>query len=195
MNSSAAKCFPRAATSAATEACNKVAANKKLPHHRSVNRSVPHFVSKIAFAIVAVFFAATATTALAQKDDASAPVALGAAKTAYFEDRTGAPEVGKAALAELKLWGHYKLVDKRTDADIMILLSRQPVAAAVARNADETTKRYAQQGQPKSVYLTVIDLDHQEILWGDRHVWGGLLTGQNSAGVKLIKELEKKVGN
>jgi hypothetical protein len=164
-----------------------------LPHHRSVKRSRLVFFSGLQVASIAVLFAAATT--FAQKEQKPAPEALGAAKTAYFEDRTGAPEVGKAALDELRRWGRYKLVDKRLDADIMILLSRQPVAAAVARGADETTRRYADQGQPKSVYLTVIDLERQEILWGDRHVWGGLLTGQNSAGVKLVRALEKKVGN
>jgi hypothetical protein len=43
----------------------------------------------------------------------------------------------------------------------------------------------------KSVYLTVIDLSSAEILWGDRHAWGGVLTGENSAGERLVKELEK----
>ncbi len=158
-----------------------------------MKRLRPIFLCRPHVAIIAILL--TATIAFAQKEQKPAPEALGAAKTAYFEDRTAAPEVGKAALEELKRWGHYKLVDKRLDADIMILLSRQPVAAAVARGADETTRRYADQGQPKSVYLTIIDLQREEILWGDRHVWGGLLTGQNSAGVKLVKELEKKVGN
>ena len=38
--------------------------------------------------------------------------------------------------------------------------------------------------------LTVIDPHTGENLWSDSHVWGGVLTGKNSAGERLVKELQ-----
>jgi hypothetical protein len=129
--------------------------------------------------------------ASAQKVAREIPPEMRAAKTVYFENRTGSQEVGKKALEELKRWGRYQIVESRKNAELMILLSRSPVANGVSEDTDAVAPRYAQQGQVKSVYLTVIDLWHEEILWGDRHVWGGVLTGANSAGERLVKELEK----
>jgi hypothetical protein len=122
------------------------------------------------------------------------PPEVFAARTVYFEDRTGATAVGKKALEELKRWGRYRIVEKREDAELEILLSRDPVASAVRGfGAEGVTPRYIQREHLKSVYLTVIDLQSAEVLWGDRHDWGGALTGENSAGERLVKELEKEM--
>jgi hypothetical protein len=42
----------------------------------------------------------------------------------------------------------------------------------------------------RAAFLTVIDPRTGENLWSDSHVWGGLLTGKNSAGERLVKELQ-----
>jgi len=42
-------------------------------------------------------------------------------------------------------------------------------------------------------FLTVIDPETGENLWTDSHQWGGLLTGFDSVGVRLVKKLEKAV--
>jgi hypothetical protein len=39
----------------------------------------------------------------------------------------------------------------------------------------------------------VIDPKTGNNLWSDSHIWGGLLTGTNSAGERLIKELQKQM--
>jgi hypothetical protein len=128
----------------------------------------------------------------AQKRSREIPPEMRAAKTAYFDDRTGDAAVGQRALEELRRWGRYQLVEKKDKADLMLLFSRSPVASAVRGFGSEgVTPRYAQEQSVKSVYLTVIDLSSAEILWGDRHAWGGVLTGENSAGERLVKELEK----
>lgn len=41
-------------------------------------------------------------------------------------------------------------------------------------------------------YLTVIDAKTGYTLWTDSHAWGGLLTGFNSVGVRLVKKLESE---
>jgi hypothetical protein len=42
------------------------------------------------------------------------------------------------------------------------------------------------------VYLTVIDPKTGENLWSDSHQWGGLLTGFNTTGERLVKKLENQ---
>jgi len=42
--------------------------------------------------------------------------------------------------------------------------------------------------------LSVIDAKDGSLAWSDSHVWGGVLTGTNSAGARLVKKLEKQVG-
>jgi hypothetical protein len=51
------------------------------------------------------------------------------------------------------------------------------------------------QSPTRYAYLTVIDRKTGDILWSDKHLWGGLLTGVNSVGERLIKELEKQTRN
>ena len=45
----------------------------------------------------------------------------------------------------------------------------------------------------RDVYLSVIDPRTGEKLWSDSHHWGGLLTGFNSAGERLVQKLEKQI--
>ena len=49
-----------------------------------------------------------------------------AAKIAFFEDRTGVPEVGKVALDELKKWGRFQILADKTQADLILVLSASP---------------------------------------------------------------------
>jgi len=39
----------------------------------------------------------------------------------------------------------------------------------------------------------VIDPSTGQLLWSDSRIWGGVLTGQNSAGARLVKKLEKQM--
>jgi hypothetical protein len=45
----------------------------------------------------------------------------------------------------------------------------------------------------RAAYLTAIDTATGESLWGDSQVWGGLLTGFNSVGERLISKFRKQV--
>jgi hypothetical protein len=54
---------------------------------------------------------------------------------------------------------------------------------------------YNKQAPVRYAYLTVIDPKTGENLWSDSHRWGGLLTGINSVGARLVKELEEQTRN
>jgi hypothetical protein len=46
------------------------------------------------------------------------------AQTVYFDDQTrSGTKTGNQALAELKKWGRYKIVEDRTQADLILLFS------------------------------------------------------------------------
>jgi len=51
---------------------------------------------------------------------------------------------------------------------------------------------FNKQSPTRYAYLTVIDPKTGANLWSDKHLWGGLLTGFNSAGARLVKELENQ---
>ncbi len=60
-------------------------------------------------------------------------------------------------------------------------------------NIDEDrVPNYNKQAPVRYAYLTVIDPKTGENLWSDSRRWGGLLTGFNSAGERLVRELEKQ---
>lgn len=52
---------------------------------------------------------------------------------------------------------------------------------------------YNVQAPTRDAYLSVIDPKNGRLLWSESHVWGGVLTGVNSAGARLVKKLEKEM--
>ena len=140
----------------------------------------------------------------AQKQLAQSPRIL-LAKTAYFDNQTGSDAVGKNALAQLKKWGKFQLVSARKQADLIFLLSADPykggniVFASGQTGSTENghvtedpVPNYNRQSPTRYAYLTVIDLKTGDNLWSDKHLWGGLLTGFNRVGERLVKELENQ---
>src|SRR5260370_1277501 len=55
---------------------------------------------------------------------------------------------------------------------------------------EDRVPNYNRQAPVRYVFLTVIDLRTGDTLWSDSHRWGGLLTGFNTAGERLVKKLE-----
>ena len=51
---------------------------------------------------------------------------------------------------------------------------------------------YNKQSPTRYAYLSVIDAKTGDNLWSEKHLWGGLVTGFNSVGNRLIKDLEKQ---
>lgn len=128
------------------------------------------------------------------------------AKTVYFEDRTGVDKVGAAALAQLKKWGRFQVVGDQKKADLIFFLSADPYKAGQILLASGNTgtienghvqedrvPNYNLQAPVREAYLSVIDPSTGQLLWSDSRIWGGVLTGQNSAGARLVKKLEKQM--
>lgn len=146
--------------------------------------------------------------ALAQKQLAQSPQIL-SSRTAYFENKTGSDAVGKKAIAQLKKWGKFQIVTDRKQADLVLLLSADPYKGGnlamsggqtgnidgSGRITEDAVPNYNKQSPTRYAYLTVIDPNTGANLWSDEHLWGGILTGVNSVGARLVKELEKQTKN
>jgi hypothetical protein len=114
--------------------------------------------------------------------------------------------VGAAALAQLKKWGRFQIVQDKKSADLILLLTADPYhggyiifASGQTGTVDsghvqeDRVPNYNRQSPVREAYLTVIDPRNGQNLWSDSHVWGGVLTGTNSVGERLVKKLEKQV--
>jgi hypothetical protein len=131
------------------------------------------------------------------------------AKTVYFDNQTGSDAVGNNALAELKKWRKYQIVSDRRHADLIIYLSADPYKGGNIVMSGGQTGRvdghggveedpipvYNKQSPTRYAYLIVIDAATGDNLWKKGRAWGGLLTGFNSVGKRLIKDLEKQTKN
>jgi hypothetical protein len=143
----------------------------------------------------------------AQKELAKSPKLAGA-KTIYFEDRAGVDAVGAETVAQLKKWGRFQIVKDKKQADLIFLLSADPYKGGYVLLASGETgtigdnghidkdavPNYNVQAPVRDAYLSVIDPKTGQMLWSDSHVWGGALTGKNSAGARLVKKLAKEMG-
>jgi hypothetical protein len=142
------------------------------------------------------------TTRLAQK---ISPAIL-AAKTVFFEDRTGAPPVAKAALEELRKWGRFQIVVDKSQADLILVLSASPPKGDhilysggqtgtidSGQMHEDPVPQYLSSAPARAAYLTLFDAKSGRSLWTDSHQWGGLLTGHNSAGARLVTNLKKEM--
>jgi hypothetical protein len=130
-----------------------------------------------------------------------------AAKTAFFDDQTGVPAVGKDALAQLKKWGRFQIVTDKSQADLVLLLSASPPkdghiiyssgqTGTIDKSGaidEDAVPNYHRSAAVRDAYLTVFDAKSGESLWTDSHIWGGLVTGRNSAGARLISQLKREM--
>ena len=155
--------------------------------------------------LVLVAFASSAGPISAQKQ--RTPLSkIKSAKTAYFDDQSGANAVGAKALKQLKTWGQFTLVATREQADVIFVLSASPYKGGhIILSGGQTgtiedghvqedqVPEYNRASPVRYAYLTVIDGKSGQKLWSDSHKWGGLLTGFDSAGARLVKKLQKEV--
>ncbi len=138
---------------------------------------------------------------------ASALRQIRSAKTVYFDDQTRvASSVGEKARVELKKWARYKIVDDRTQADLILLFTLHkytggyevhPGGQTGATNIrgqgqEDLSPSYVRSEPAQAGFLTAIDPKSGESLWSYSQRWGGLLTGFDSVGVSLIKKFEKE---
>jgi len=152
-----------------------------------------------------LFGTLSATSAADRKKQAPSPRIL-SAKTVYFRDETGADAVRKGALDELGKWGRFQIVSDREHADLVFVLSSDPYRGGLillgggqtasvdvhGHVEEDAVPNYNTRSPSRFAYLTVVDGATGEKLWSGQHVWGGLLTGFNSVGGRLIKDFEKQ---
>jgi hypothetical protein len=162
---------------------------------------VPAYLPAIAVLAIAL----APAPAVAQRTPATSRRIL-AAKTVYFDDQIGVVAVREKALAQLKKWRHFQIVDDRKQADLMFVFSANPSHGNYILLADGRTGRVNKEGTVdldpvpcyfpgtpvRDAYLTVFDAQTGEALWTGSHIWGGLLTGFNSVGERLIKKLREE---
>ncbi|MGB2677731.1 MAG: energy transducer TonB [Candidatus Acidiferrum sp.] len=134
------------------------------------------------------------------------PQAIVSAKTIYFEDKSGVDEVGKKASAELNKWGRFQIVQDRKKADLVVVLSTDPQRGgnlilsggqtgtidSRGHIEEDSVPNYNKLAPVRYAFLTVIDARTGDNLWSASQRWGGLLTGFDSAGERLVKEFEKQ---
>ena len=155
--------------------------------------------------IAAILFLVTPVTTRGQLSESREFLS---AKTIYFDDQSGNRTVGANAAAELKKWRKFQIIQDQKHADLILLLSTEPYRKGEAKagtgqsggldDGNETNCRipkWNKQRQTQYAYLTVIDTKTGDSLWSTEHIWGGLLTGFNSVGERLVKELEKESKN
>lgn len=148
--------------------------------------------------VVLLLFAATSVVAQDQLVDLPQFVS---AKTVFLKNQTGSDTVGSNTVAELKKWNRFRVVENQKQADLILLLSLEPYRGPDSASDNDGdldkgdfghTPHWNQQKPTRYAYLTVIDPKTGMELWTAEHIWGGLLTGFNSAGERLVKELQKQ---
>jgi TonB family protein len=156
----------------------------------------------LAICLLAILVAARPSQA--QKEIVN-PQAIASAKTIYFEDKSGVDAVGKKALAELSRWGRFKIVHDRKKADLILVLSTDPhqggnliysgqtgTIDSEGHIEEDSVPNYNKQAPIRYGFLTLMEPQTGKELWSGSQRWGGLLTGFDSVGERLIKEFEKQ---
>jgi len=127
------------------------------------------------------------------------PTRLLMAKSVFFDNETGFSAVGGDAIRELQKWGRFQVVQNREQADLVFILSSQENLDDLSDLGPPSSQDFEPDWflhfhrRPANDYLTVIDTITGERLWFGSHVWGGLLTGFNSAGRRLVHRLRNQI--
>jgi hypothetical protein len=146
----------------------------------------------LALALLAILSAIPISSSAQHKNLLETSPKIAAAKTIYFTDQTGNVAVANKALAELQKWGRFRIVNDPKSADLYVVLS------AVRYSSDMTLFGHPMTSEdkappPEFAFLAVVDPATQESLWSDSTRWGGVLTGINSAGARLVKKLKDQL--
>jgi hypothetical protein len=134
------------------------------------------------------------TAAKAQKRALS--TRLFTAKSVYFDNQTGFTTVGDDAVRELQKWGRFQVVRRRDDAELLFVLTSEDFSDDPDKppfDGDFEPDLLRLPHKPAYAYLTVLDAVSGKKLWASSHAWGGLLTGFNSAGRRLVSRLRRQV--
>ena len=118
------------------------------------------------------------------------------AKSVYFDNQTGFTAVGDDAVRELQKWGRFQVVRRRDDAELIFVLTSEVFTDDLDKppySGDFEPDLLRLPHKPAYAYLTVLDAVSGRKLWASSHNWGGLLTGFNSAGRRLVSRLRKQL--
>jgi hypothetical protein len=156
------------------------------------------FVSILTTLVVAI-------AAIGQQTPAVSPRIL-SASSVYFDNQTGSEAVGQSALTRLKKWRKFQIVNDSKKADLIFLLSADPDTGGNIIFADGKTGTiedghitkdpvpdYSKQSRPRYANLTALDAKTGDKLWSDKRLWSGVISGPNSVGESLIKELQNQI--
>lgn len=144
-----------------------------------------------------------ASSGLAQNEIEN-PKVIVAAKTIYFEDKSGVNAVGKKVSTELSKWGRFQIVSDAKNTDLIVVLSTDPQRGgnlilsggqtgtidSDGHVEEDPIPNHNKQPAVRYAFLTVIDAQTGKALWSASQRWGGLLTGFDSVGEHLVKEFE-----
>jgi hypothetical protein len=114
------------------------------------------------------------------------------AKSIFLDNQTGYSAVGQEAVRELSDWGRFRIVGQ-DQAQLLMVLSTREYNGTEFPDADDFDPTVKLPRKPLNAFLTVIDKKTGDRLWIDSRPWGGLLTGSNSAGWRLIARFRKHV--
>jgi hypothetical protein len=156
--------------------------------------------------VILMFAGPISTSSSAAQKQLAQASRIFSAKTVYFDNQTGSDAVGNSALVQLKKWGKFQIVPDRKQADLIFFLSADPYRGgnlimsggqtgsidSRGHVEEDPVPNYNRQSRTRYAYLTVIDVTTGDNLWSEEHVWGGLLTGFNSVGNRLIRDLQKR---
>jgi hypothetical protein len=116
------------------------------------------------------------------------------AKSVYFDNETGDSAVGRDTLRELAEWGRFRVVGQAQAQLVMVLSTQEFTDDEFPLDFDEFDPNTLKlPRKPLNAFLTVIDKATGDRVWIDSRPWGGLLTGANSAGRRLIDRFRKRV--
>ncbi|MGH9714250.1 MAG: hypothetical protein ACRD5M_13215 [Candidatus Acidiferrales bacterium] len=135
------------------------------------------------------------------------PPEILSAKSVYLDDRIGSAAISREMVVQLRKWGRFQIVNDPKDADLVLLLSADPYkdGELIFSNGqtgsidihgnikEDPVPTFNKQAPVRYAYLTAIDPRTRQSLWSADHQWGGLLTGFNSVGARLLNKLKKQI--
>jgi hypothetical protein len=90
-----------------------------------------------------------------------------------------------------QLVSHPKCVDPYKGGNLPLDSEQTGSIDGSGHISEDAVPNHNQASPTRFAYLTVLDAKTGKNLWSDQHVWGGLLTGFDSVGARLIVKLEK----
>ncbi len=112
------------------------------------------------------------------------------AKTAFVMNDGTASKVFDKFYVELEKWGHFRIVQAKTEADVIIVLSSRPGELGGAVAMAGGTSGVVIAGSESRFYIRITDAEDATPLWSDNV---GEATLVSNSAKKLVKNLKERV--